>query len=130
MVTKEELLALVSLSGFVLAAFSKKLPTVNTTPKTIRPLETLDFSKPLPFKTIEQQRSEFVPEYETITKALRGNFNPSDISFTRAVQGLESEGFTVNLEPRTRRGIKTGSFGIFGTKQVQTNVFKPQLTSL
>ena len=92
--------------------------------------QTYNFSRPLPFKTIEQQKKEFIPEFKTVRVDSPFRYKSNDPSYANYIQGLREGGYDIQVIPATRRGRPIGSFRIFGSKQVQTNVFKPQLTSL
>ena len=111
--------------GLVSASFIRgnKIPFKNSISQAL-PIskQTFDFSNPLPFKSIEQQKKEFKPEYRTdviFREPLpsSGSEINREINRLKSVFGLESE-------------FSTAGDYLTVLKRVQSNVFKPSFTSI
>lgn len=137
MVSKKELLALGILGAASFALFRKPIDSVskNSISQTLslsRP--TIDFSNPLPFKTIEQQRKEFIPTFTSETKVsptlVRGSQAEANIINRYLKQGFEISRDVPFIRRGSRSTIDLTAHIVEFTKKTQTNVFKPSLTSI
>ncbi len=92
---------------------------------------TIDFSNPLPFKTIEQQRKEFTQEF--ITEIRTSPRIGDEASRKAIIKRFTDKGFTINrlIQTTNRRGqLKVIPDIIEFIKKTPTNTFKPSLTKI
>ena len=126
MVTKKEVLALGILGAVSFALLRKPTNTISKSsfPQTLSVLRpTIDFSNPLPFKTIEQQRKEFVPTFKT--EFDQSPLIGSESSRRAIIQRFADKGFKIKESVQTKRGEV-----IKFIKKTPTNTFKPSLTKI
>ena len=95
---------------------------------------TYNLAKPLPFKTIAQQQSEFIPTYKT-ERQIRsaGKFpHAGTIEAQAAIQANLEAGYKLfEVQQVTRRGKPYGIYLNFDRyTTTQTNVFNPRLTRI
>ena len=116
---------------------SNNLSKPSTFKKISIPVSTINFAKPLPFKTIAQQKAEFVPlyRYETSTERVSVGKYPN-LNAPQAQENLSyylQRGYDVEVQEVTRRGRPYGVYLNFSrtfTTQYQTNTFNPSLTRI
>ena len=101
-----------------------------TVPKFI---QSFDFTQPLPFKTIEQQQAEFIPQYKYLTETVSlGKYPNTAVPEAQAnISHYLQRGYTLEVQQVTRRGRPYGVYLNFSRQnRVQTNVFNPRLTRI
>ena len=138
MVTKKEILALGILGAASFALFRKPFNSIseNRISQTLsfsRP--TISLSDPLPFKTTEQQRKEFIPTFTSETR-VSPTLRKGSLAEKTVIEQFQKKGFEISRDVpflssrKNVRGAETNFHILEFTKKTQTNVFKPSLTSI
>lgn len=132
MVTASDILKLGFLGAIVYTVL--KLPRNSVSESSIEQklsIPSIDLSKPLPFKTIQQQKAEFKPEYKQVEifSTNKRFFSGGSINrYINSVRDVYGRDLIIKVGSATSNTGKAGAQGISFYKNVQTNTFNPSLT--